>query len=153
MKYQYSSVKAHQVLILLCFVRSCVAQSLATEHKKPLVFVHHLVAHCLTARLPTSNTTQVLSSATSVGTESAAVAKNSNATLNAQFNVRFPFLALVASGGHTNLILCHSTNEYSILGGALDDALGECLDKGARMLGIFSVSSMFLYNEYSCTAI
>jgi len=48
----------------------------------------------------------------------------------------FPALALVVSGGHTQLILMKKIGDYEILGETLDDAAGECLDKAARILGL-----------------
>ena len=47
-----------------------------------------------------------------------------------------PFLALVASGGHTLLAGVHDPGSYEILGQTLDDAAGEALDKAARLLGL-----------------
>lgn len=46
-----------------------------------------------------------------------------------------PFVALIASGGHTALYLVKQ-GKMHLLGGTLDDAAGEALDKGARMLGL-----------------
>ena len=46
-----------------------------------------------------------------------------------------PFVALVASGGHTALYSVDESREMHLLGETLDDAAGEALDKGARMLG------------------
>jgi len=43
--------------------------------------------------------------------------------------VEYPFLALLASGGHTSLLLCRGLGDYAVLGGTLDDALGEAFDK------------------------
>jgi N6-L-threonylcarbamoyladenine synthase len=48
----------------------------------------------------------------------------------------FPALALVVSGGHTQLILMNNFKKYKILGETQDDAAGECLDKIARILGL-----------------
>ena len=48
----------------------------------------------------------------------------------------FPAISLIISGGHTILILMKSLLKYKKLGETLDDACGECLDKGARMLGL-----------------
>lgn len=48
----------------------------------------------------------------------------------------FPFLALVVSGGHTQLIHCPKPHRYRILGTTRDDAVGECFDKVARLLGL-----------------
>jgi N6-L-threonylcarbamoyladenine synthase len=47
-----------------------------------------------------------------------------------------PFLCLVASGGHTLLAGVRSHDGYETLGQTLDDAAGEALDKGARLLGL-----------------
>ncbi|MCX6764250.1 MAG: tRNA (adenosine(37)-N6)-threonylcarbamoyltransferase complex transferase subunit TsaD [Candidatus Nealsonbacteria bacterium] len=48
----------------------------------------------------------------------------------------FPALALVVSGGHTQLILMNDTEDYKILGETRDDAAVECLDNVARILGL-----------------
>ena len=48
----------------------------------------------------------------------------------------FPAICLIASGGHTQLILIKKWEEYEILGETLDDAAGECFDKTARILGL-----------------
>ena len=50
--------------------------------------------------------------------------------------LRFPLLALVVSGGHTDLILMEGDYQFKILGSTLDDAIGECYDKVARVLGL-----------------
>ena len=50
-------------------------------------------------------------------------------------NVVFPSIALVVSGGHTNLYYMPQQGKYRLLGKTIDDAAGEILDKGARMLG------------------
>jgi len=48
----------------------------------------------------------------------------------------FPFLSLLVSGGHTQLILAKALGDYEILGESLDDAVGEAFDKTAKMLGL-----------------
>jgi N6-L-threonylcarbamoyladenine synthase len=47
-----------------------------------------------------------------------------------------PYLALVASGGHTFIARVDDPSEYRVLGETLDDAAGEAFDKGARLLGL-----------------
>ena len=47
-----------------------------------------------------------------------------------------PFLCLLASGGHTMLLDVHEHARWDVLGSTLDDAAGEALDKGARLLGL-----------------
>lgn len=48
----------------------------------------------------------------------------------------YPYLALVVSGGHTQLVLCARPHDYTILGKTRDDAVGESFDKVARLLGL-----------------
>lgn len=48
----------------------------------------------------------------------------------------FPFLALLVSGGHTQLVEVRQFGDYKILGDTLDDAVGEAFDKTAKMLGL-----------------
>jgi len=48
----------------------------------------------------------------------------------------FPFLGLVVSGGHTELLLARDVGDYEILGATRDDAAGEAFDKSARLLGL-----------------
>ena len=83
------------------------AKELALAHDKPFVAVHHLEAHVLMARF--------------------------HAGAHA---VPFPFLTLLTSGGHCQLLLTTSLGEHTVLGSTLDDALGEAFDKVARMIGL-----------------
>lgn len=48
----------------------------------------------------------------------------------------FPFIALLVSGGHTQLMRVDSVGQYSLLGETLDDAAGEAFDKSAKLLGL-----------------
>jgi len=50
--------------------------------------------------------------------------------------IQFPAIALVVSGGHTQIILVEKIGKYKILGETRDDAAGECFDKAARILGL-----------------
>ena len=52
------------------------------------------------------------------------------------FQKLFPAVALVVSGGHTQMILMKNFGNYKILGETRDDAAGECFDKTARILGL-----------------
>ncbi len=49
---------------------------------------------------------------------------------------QFPFLALLVSGGHTQLVQVDGIGQYTLLGESLDDAAGEAFDKAAKMLGL-----------------
>jgi N6-L-threonylcarbamoyladenine synthase len=48
----------------------------------------------------------------------------------------FPFVALLVSGGHTQLVQVQALGEYTLLGESLDDAAGEAFDKTAKLLGL-----------------
>ena len=49
---------------------------------------------------------------------------------------RYPFLALLVSGGHTMLVAVRQLGDYRLLGTTLDDAVGEAFDKTAKLLGL-----------------
>ncbi len=87
------------------------AKSLAVEYDKPLVGVNHMEGHIYSA-----------------------LAHNSNG--NPEIEYSFPLLALLISGGHTELVLMRDHGKYEIIGKTLDDAVGEAFDKVARMLEI-----------------
>ena len=55
---------------------------------------------------------------------------------NLNNELKFPLLALVVSGGHTDLILMKEDYQFEILGSTLDDAIGEAYDKVARILDL-----------------
>ena len=50
--------------------------------------------------------------------------------------LKFPLIALVVSGGHTDLIYMKDNYSFERIGGTLDDAVGECYDKAARVMGL-----------------
>lgn len=47
-----------------------------------------------------------------------------------------PFLCLIASGGHSHIVLVEDYTKYSVIGRTRDDAAGECFDKAARAMGM-----------------
>lgn len=96
------------------------AIELAQQYNKPFVGIHHLEAHILMARLPyaTNDRHNLLNTHESVT------------------NMQFPFLSLLVSGGHCLLLKCCGIGDYTVIGGTLDDSLGEAYDKTARLLGL-----------------
>ena len=50
--------------------------------------------------------------------------------------IEFPFLVLLISGGHTQLIIAKDYNKFEIIGETIDDAVGEAFDKTAKILGL-----------------
>lgn len=51
-------------------------------------------------------------------------------------DVPYPFLLLLVSGGHSQLLIVRGVGEYEKLGSTLDDAAGECFDKAAKVMGL-----------------
>ena len=102
------------------------AQEISRVFSKPLVTVHHLEAHCLIVRL--CGNLSMKASNTSLSSEK----------MPPLAEVNFPFLALIVSGGHTSLVICKGVGNYELLGGTLDDAIGEAFDKAARLMGMRS---------------
>jgi N6-L-threonylcarbamoyladenine synthase len=94
----------------------CFAKALAWARSLPLVAVHHIEAHIYAHFL-------------SAAPPGAAVPHDRAAP-------EFPFLALVVSGGHSDLVAVQGHGEFQVLGRTRDDAAGEAFDKGARLLGL-----------------
>lgn len=53
-----------------------------------------------------------------------------------EHNIELPCIALVVSGGHTNILYMDNEHKFTNLGGTLDDAVGESCDKVARVMGL-----------------
>ena len=87
---------------------SC-AKLLSVLWDRPLIHVHHMVAHTLTPFLSAAATDRA---------------------------IEMPFLVLLLSGGHTQLVLCQSPRHFTILATSHDDSIGDAFDKVARMLQI-----------------
>ncbi len=58
------------------------------------------------------------------------------ANLIADPRPEFPFLCLTVSGGHTQIVLCRSPMDLTVIGETIDDAAGEAFDKSAKLLGL-----------------
>lgn len=102
------------------------AKTLSYLWNKPLIPVNHLVGHIYANWLlpkpePRNSRTKEL--------------KNNKAEDLKQMP-KFPALALVVSGGHTDLVLMKGHGKISWIGGTRDDAAGEAFDKTARLLGL-----------------
>ncbi len=62
-------------------------------------------------------------------------------------NIRFPYLLLLVSGGHCQFLIVEDVGKYTYLGGTLDDAAGECIDKTARLLDLPYPGGPFIENK------
>ena len=90
------------------------ATGIAQSTGKTLVAVNHLEGHALVPRL----------CATMASGESGNV------------DVEFPYLLMLASGGHCQILLVRGVGKYELIGQTLDDSAGEAYDKVAKMLGL-----------------
>jgi N6-L-threonylcarbamoyladenine synthase len=100
-----------QGLVIALEVGLRKAKELAQQNKKPLIPIDHTEGHIYSC-----------------------FAQNRNANPSRKF--KFPFLALIISGGYTGLVLVKGHLEYEVLGKTLDDAAGEALDKAAKLLNM-----------------
>jgi len=91
-------------------IGTLTARMLAILWQKPFYPVHHLKSHIYANWLHSSHSTPA--------------------------NPTFPLLSLVISGGHTQIIYMPSHNHFEIIGTTRDDAVGECFDKVAKILGL-----------------
>ena len=102
-------------LIGSLLVGTLAARTLAILKSKPLYAIHHVEAHVY-ANFVTAQ-------------------QNSSLTLPASAPA-FPMLALIVSGGHSQLVLFKQHGDYTLLGQTQDDAVGEAFDKVAKILGL-----------------
>ncbi len=51
-------------------------------------------------------------------------------------NIPFPYLVLLVSGGHTQILVAEGVGKYKLWASTLDDAVGECFDKAAKLMGL-----------------
>jgi len=79
----------------------------------PIIPVNHIEGHILVNWLP--------------------IYENSKSEIR---NPKLPVVALIVSGGHTQIVLMEKVGKYQILGETRDDAAGECFDKCAKILGL-----------------
>lgn len=91
------------------------ARTLAIAHKKPLYGINHVQAHVYANFL----------------TETPLTAYKMRSA-----QPEFPLLAIIVSGGHSQLALFRGHSDYTLLGQTQDDAIGEAFDKVAKMLGL-----------------
>ena len=100
-------------------IGTLAARTLAILHHKPLYKIHHVEAHVY-ANFITQQDSQAASPSLSLPNKPP----------------RFPLLALIVSGGHSQLVLFHAHGRYQLIGQTQDDAVGEAFDKVAKIIGL-----------------
>ncbi|MDH2926442.1 tRNA (adenosine(37)-N6)-threonylcarbamoyltransferase complex transferase subunit TsaD [Lonepinella koalarum] len=94
-------------LVGALLVGTTIARSLAYAWNIPAIGVHHMEGHLLAPMLELPEN-----------------------------RPQFPFVALLVSGGHTQLVQVEGVGRYQLLGESIDDAAGEAFDKTAKLLGL-----------------
>ncbi|MBI2483180.1 tRNA (adenosine(37)-N6)-threonylcarbamoyltransferase complex transferase subunit TsaD [Candidatus Uhrbacteria bacterium] len=108
------------------------ARALTYVWRKPLIAVNHIEGHVLSALLEqaASGKRQASSHA---GPENRSASSEPAAR---SLSLVFPAVALIVSGGHTELLLLRRWGAYRCVGATRDDAAGEAFDKVAKLLGL-----------------
>ena len=104
------------------------AKTLALAWKKPLIKVNHVAAHVFANWI--APTASQLGGRVRPSTGSDTVTQQHGDT------PELPAVALIVSGGHTDLMLLNSLTDWKWIGGTRDDAAGEAFDKAARIMGL-----------------
>lgn len=115
-------------LIGSLLIGTLAARTLALIKNKPLYPIHHVEAHVYANFI----TEQTLPQSEANG---AAPTSKNNLLLPSQ-QPDFPLLALIVSGGHTQLVLFRGHGDYELIGKTQDDAVGEAFDKVAKIIGL-----------------
>ena len=103
-------------LIGSLLVGTLAARTLAITHNKPIYAVHHVEGHVY---------------ANFITEQKAPLSFNLP-----KDQPKFPMLALIVSGGHSQLVLFKDHGDYELLGQTQDDAVGEAFDKVAKIIGL-----------------
>ena len=145
-------------------IGTLTARTLAILHNKPLYATHHLKSHVYANWLSNAEETKPVFSSAGLEFSSTSYAgsraepplrgepvrpgrnigvENSNQNFMLQKRQvlvsqtpQFPLIALVISGGHTQILYMPAHNQFEIVGTTRDDAVGECFDKVAKILGL-----------------
>ena len=113
-KIDYIAVTGGPGLVSSLMVGVETAKALAFAYKKPLVRVNHIEGHLL----------------------SFFGMSNDQTPSNKSKQLKLPAVALIVSGGHTQIILVKDYLKYKLIGETRDDAAGEAFDKVAKILGL-----------------
>lgn len=109
--FQYVAVTQGPGLAVALEVGIRKAKELAKKFNKKIISVNHMEGHIYSSFVQNSHS-------------------------NPKRDFEFPYLALLISGGHTQLVIFKNHLEYEVIGETIDDAAGEALDKAAKLMGL-----------------
>lgn len=125
-------------LIGSLLIGTLAARTLAIVHHKPLYPIHHVEAHVY-ANFIVENVAQNDAKAEQSSSPERPTEKDTTGAHALSLPTKqpaFPMLALIVSGGHSQLVLFRGHGDYELLGQTQDDAVGEAFDKVAKILGL-----------------
>lgn len=122
-------------LIGSLLVGSLAARTLAIIHDKPLYKIHHVEAHVYANFITKQGVSSLANRSTSRDERLASSIPAAELTLPTH-QPSFPLLALIVSGGHSQLVFFRGHGDYDLIGQTQDDAVGEAFDKVAKILGL-----------------
>ena len=111
-------------LIGSLLIGTLAARTLAVIHNKPIYAIHHVEAHVYANFL------------TEQGSKTPDENTSHRELVLPSSQPKFPMLALIVSGGHSQLVFFRDHGDYSLIGQTQDDAVGEAFDKVAKILGL-----------------
>lgn len=130
-------------------IGTLAAKTLAYLHNKPLYPVHHVEAHVYANFIIEQGTSEDFESSDFPSAASqerqlnqlAASGLEKSSEVPSELKLpnkqpAFPMLALIVSGGHSQLVLFRDHGDYTLLGQTQDDAVGEAFDKVAKIIGL-----------------
>ncbi len=138
-------------LIGSLLVGTLAARTLAILHNKPLYSIHHVEAHVYANFIvaqgePASPRPHPGQSAALISAGNQARSRSGGVTSDTgvaapqlklpSSQPAFPLLALIVSGGHSQLVYLRTHGDYDLIGQTQDDAVGEAFDKVAKILGL-----------------
>lgn len=109
------------------------AKALAIALNKPLIPINHMEGHIVSVLTESSDLSEINIDENSPHKQKSDTPHSEN--VNSP-TVQFPALALLISGGHTELVLSKDWHQYEVIGQTVDDAVGEAFDKVARLMNL-----------------
>ena len=122
-------------------VGSVTARTLAITKNKPLYAVNHVMAHPFATFITKSSLTALKLPENAPQAVQGRTLETAPGPTQCIYRLpkkapQFPMLALIVSGGHSQLVIFDNPFEYKLLGRTRDDAVGEAFDKVAKILGL-----------------
>jgi N6-L-threonylcarbamoyladenine synthase len=122
-------------LIGSLLIGSLTARTLALVKDKPFYPIHHVEAHVY-ANFLTEKMTRKTMLEPNFATKTIVTTIEITTEDIRESQPKFPMLALIVSGGHTQLVFFRGHGDYDLIGQTQDDAVGEAFDKVAKILGL-----------------